>query len=98
MGPLQVGAAISHGAQVGTSGPQLGMLVLTIGPQVGGATAAGAEQGAQLGVIVTQETQGRQASNERRPPKSSQEEPVQEAQGAQLAQEVSAAAAHGAQS
>ena len=89
---------MSQEEQLGASRAQLGIRVLTIGPQVGGATASGAEQGAQLGVIVTEEMHGRQASNERRPPKSSHEEPVQEAQGAQLAHDVSAAAAHGAQS
>ena len=66
-----------------------------MGPQAG---AAGAAHGVQAGVIVTVERHGRHASNERSPPKSSQEAPVQEAQGAQLAHEISAAAAQGAQS
>ena len=59
---------------------------------------SGTAQGVQLGVKVTVETQGRHASNERSPPNSSQEEPTQEAQGAQLAQVTLAAAAQGAQS
>ncbi len=79
------------------------MFEATIGPQEGTETltgvAAGAEQtGVHAGVIVVQEMHGRQANSERRPPKSSQEAPVHEAQGAQEAQEMSAAAAQGAQS
>ena len=107
MGPQHgEGAGIASQPQDGAaSQPQLGRFDETIGPQVGATgpqvVQLGAGAGAQVvqvGTIVQGVTQGRQAKSERRPPKSSQDAPVQEAQGAQDAQETSDAAAHGAQS